>query len=191
MRVSAPRGPPRLCPHRVHALGPVNKGAGSPPLRVCWLVSGALGWAGCGGGCSAAWEPKGPRCSPRGQLRRPPAVVFYATETPRCPPALRVASACVNGQSPHSHPACEPSLLAPSPPGSALKPVWGSRAWPLQSIRKVGLGHEHPPETGEKGAQSRGGARGPREGEESTSQGAVVATQTVLSIFYKNRALPV
>lgn len=96
-------------------------------------------------------------------------MVSWAPESPRCPRALPAASACVSRPSPCPHPACEPTLLAPSPPGSALKPVWGNRAWLLQSIQKAGLGHERPPETGQKGAWSRGCAHGPREGGEHIS----------------------
>lgn len=43
-------------------------------------------------------------------------MVVYAPESPRCPPALPVATACVRGPSPRPHPACEPTLLAPGPP---------------------------------------------------------------------------
>lgn len=116
-------------------------------------------------------------------------MVIYAPESPRCPLALPAATACVRRPSPRPHPACEPTLLAPGPPpGSALKPVWGSRAWLLQSVRKAGLGHKRPPETGQQGACSRGRARGPREGGEHISGNSRGNTDRSFYIIWEQSA---
>lgn len=90
-----------------------------------------------------------------------------------------------------------PAVSGPPPPGSALKPGWGGRAWLWEGVggggpEHTGRAHRRPPETwgADAGSRTRGCtqpegplARGGKEQENTFQRGQTQHTQTVLSIL--------